>query len=352
MARHQRNPSAHQIHLERLHGGVHDACDEVLCFVLSGQVFVRLVVFAIQSHVCVFRISHLMVVSIHILKFDQFLCSMPYNQNATIGFAITLIIQTVAVMKFCAIFCPTNAFFVAVCRYVETFVDDMAITLGSIDELNQQRNKGNNRELIGQMKQRFVEAMEFHMEIVEFGSTLHSTVFQLIVHFSSFYILFFSLVAKFNGAISGCIFLTFSIGIVWLCMAIFQFEFQVKLVHVACNNELMTVQHFVQGLSAQLLQSTVANMLILVCLYIYCLFGDIITRRCQEINDIAYSLQFYTHPVKLQPTITLIMAAAQKPHYITGYKITQCSLESFKKAIDNLLNKNQFIADFVYFACS
>lgn len=84
-------------------------------------------------------------------------------------------------------------------------------------------------------------------------------------------------------------------------------------------------------MSAQLFQSMVANMLIVVWLYIYCFFGDNITRKCGDVSEIAFDLNFFMYPVALQRYLILIMAVAQKPFYITGLQITRCSLESFKK---------------------
>lgn len=84
-------------------------------------------------------------------------------------------------------------------------------------------------------------------------------------------------------------------------------------------------------MSAQLFQSTVANMLIVVWLFIYCFFGDSMTQKCGEVNEIVFDLTFYMYPIALQRYLILIMAVAQKPFYITGLQITRCSLESFKK---------------------
>lgn len=72
-----------------------------------------------------------------------------------------------AVMKFCGIFCPINAYYVAVCRYIDTFINDLTITLNTIDELNRQREATQAKESKVRMQKKFIEAMEFHIEILK-----------------------------------------------------------------------------------------------------------------------------------------------------------------------------------------
>lgn len=75
----------------------------------------------------------------------------------------------------------------------------------------------------------------------------------------------------------------------------------------------------------------VANMLILVWLYIYCYSGQTVTSNSIEMLDVAYNSLFYMYPKKLQYYLILIMARSQSPFYIRGYKMMNCTLENFSK---------------------
>lgn len=92
---------------------------------------------------------------------------MPYDQYSSVGYIITLTVQTVAVMKFCAIFCPINALYISVCRYIEIFTDDLTVTLNSIDDINRLRNEPNNIQLTLEMKRKFIEVTGFHIDILK-----------------------------------------------------------------------------------------------------------------------------------------------------------------------------------------
>lgn len=63
---------------------------------------------------------------------------------------------------------------------------------------------------------------------------------------------------------------------------------------------------------------------------LFCYFGNLVTAQFIEVADIAYLTIWYDYPLPLQPFVMLMMARAQKPKLITGFKMTRCTLESFK----------------------
>lgn len=92
---------------------------------------------------------------------------MPYDQESTAGYFLTLTIQTIAVWKYSAVFCTINTFYVGVCRYTDSFIDDMKITLNEMDGLNKKRTRANSKEITIAMKLKFIEVMQFHIEYLE-----------------------------------------------------------------------------------------------------------------------------------------------------------------------------------------
>lgn len=78
-------------------------------------------------------------------------------------------------------------------------------------------------------------------------------------------------------------------------------------------------------------QSMVANMLIIVWLFIYCFFGQLITTKCAKVAEYAYGSAFYKYPLHLQMHTLFTLQRAQRPFYITGFTLAKCSLDSFTK---------------------
>lgn len=92
---------------------------------------------------------------------------MPYDQETTVGYFLTLTIQTFAVWKYSAAFCTINTFYIGVSRYTEAFIKDMTMSLNDIDVLNDTRRKTNSKEIVIAMKLQLVDVMKFHIEFME-----------------------------------------------------------------------------------------------------------------------------------------------------------------------------------------
>lgn len=118
-----------------------------------------------------------------------------------------------------------------------------------------------------------------------------------------------SFVENFAHLMNAVIFITFSNGIIWLSASFAQFlEFNIKL-----------------------FQPALSSMLVLVWLYIYCAFGNLVSAKCEQISQFAYDAHFYKYPIDLNIFTIMTILQAQKPFFITGFKMTHCSLDSYRR---------------------
>lgn len=114
---------------------------------------------------------------------------------------------------------------------------------------------------------------------------------------------------NFANLMNAVIFITFSNGIIWLSASFAQFvDFSIKL-----------------------FQPAVSSMLVLVWLYIYCGFGDLVSVKCEQISQFAYDAHFYKYPTDLNIFTLMTINQAQRPFFISGFKLTRCSLDSYKR---------------------
>lgn len=75
--------------------------------------------------------------------------------------------QLFAGWKFCASFCAINTFFICVCWYIETFVDDMQTIFYEIELHLKTNNSANNLKIFA-IRRALSEAVEFHVKIFEY----------------------------------------------------------------------------------------------------------------------------------------------------------------------------------------
>lgn len=156
-----------------------------------------------------------------------YIFSNPFDQNADIGYAIALCIQIAAVWKFSAIFCSINTFYVGVCRYVDAAIDDLIKIFGKMDDvvLNQSAKKLKRWEIDLLLKRYFIEVVEFHHKILRWaGNTDQLFLIKVYLFIQFFFLTIIRFTERFADLVSEVIFLTFSIGILWLCAAMFQFQ--------------------------------------------------------------------------------------------------------------------------------
>lgn len=86
-----------------------------------------------------------------------------------------------------------------------------------------------------------------------------------------------------------------------------------------------------QEISFRFFQSVVSVILIVVWLFIYCHFGQMITDQCADVDKMAYNSLYYLYPLKLRQFTLLTIAQSRKPFYFTGFKMMKCSMESFTR---------------------
>lgn len=63
--------------------------------------------------------------------------------------------------------------------------------------------------------------------------------------------------------------------------------------------------------------------------YISCSYANNVTVRSLSAAEIAYSMPWYGFPVSRQLFIKHMIRRAQKPFYLKGYDIVECSLTTF-----------------------
>lgn len=72
-----------------------------------------------------------------------------------------------------------------------------------------------------------------------------------------------------------------------------------------------------------------------IWLYMVCSFGDRVTNRFVEINDLMYSSVWYLYPIKLRKYPYMVILIANKPVYLKAYPSFYCTLETFKKVFND-----------------
>lgn len=66
--------------------------------------------------------------------------------------------------------------------------------------------------------------------------------------------------------------------------------------------------------------------------YISCFYATNVTVKSFSAAEIAYNIHWYKFPVKNQLFIMQMIRRAQKPFYLKGYNIVECSLTTFLNA--------------------
>lgn len=88
---------------------------------------------------CTYGKSKKLVYDFWVIFFKQFssfpYVRMPFEQNEGVGYAVTLANQIFCVLIIGGIICLINTLFFGICRYVETFIEDLTDILKRIDEL-------------------------------------------------------------------------------------------------------------------------------------------------------------------------------------------------------------------------
>lgn len=130
-------------------------------------------------------------------------------------------------LKFCAIFCSINTFYIGVCWYIESSFNDIQTFFNEIDSylMAQSQNHDENEMIESVMakyavKRSLVEAIDFHNRILMYYLNV------LIIFFQTYFNLIFNLIRlqqNFAHLMDGVIFLTFSIGTVWLSTSMTQY---------------------------------------------------------------------------------------------------------------------------------
>lgn len=65
--------------------------------------------------------------------------------------------------------------------------------------------------------------------------------------------------------------------------------------------------------------------------YITCYNANNVTSKALSVAEITYNIHWYKLPVKKQRFVQMMIRRAQKPFYLKGYDIVECSLSTFLK---------------------
>lgn len=72
---------------------------------------------------------------------------------------------------------------------------------------------------------------------------------------------------------------------------------------------------------------------VLIYIGFLCFFGDVLTRRFEEVNDSICKCAWNEFPPEVQKMLPFFVMGAQKPIYIQGFMNVQCTREAFKNVI-------------------
>lgn len=86
-----------------------------------------------------------------------------------------------------------------------------------------------------------------------------------------------------------------------------------------------------KGAYGELHIAIIANSIIMQLLFCFCYLGNRITTKQMEISEAIYDVPWYDFPMEIQKYIKPIMMRSQKPFILTGYSLTNLSLQSFKE---------------------
>lgn len=93
-----------------------------------------------------------------------------------------------------------------------------------------------------------------------------------------------------------------------------------------------------------------AVTLILVSLeyvFLYCYFGTRATMAAASIDEICYRTAWYSFSPEIQKCLPLIIGRAQQAIYFSGFKLAQCSLETFAKVVASRFSFSNPFSQFV-----
>lgn len=145
----------------------------------------------------------------------------------------------------------------------------------------------------------------------------------------------------------------FFIGVLWLCTALYQM-LSVSNVILFINWKILLIEiSFRWQFDIHFTQSSVSALSVTSFMFIYCFCGNLLTVRCEKVNEAIIQSFWYKYPIKFQMFIKMILIRNQKSFYITGFKVTQCSFETFKKVSScSHHHKSKFIQFHISFSFS
>lgn len=73
------------------------------------------------------------------------------------------------------------------------------------------------------------------------------------------------------------------------------------------------------------------TLIFIVWLFLFCHFGDEVTNRYIEVNDLIYKSAWYLYPIEIQKDLRFVMRLAQRPVFMQGFANIKCTRFIFQK---------------------
>lgn len=142
---------------------------------------------------------------------------VPFDDSTAIGYTICYIVQLSGSASICAIIYTVNSLFFGVCWYVRTLLFDLHSIFVQINELFATENYDAKTILKSRVFLR--KYVQTHNNIIRYAVLYQYKTFRKYSHSNKFFIRF---VEHFGEIMSGIIFVTFFISILWICTSFFQ----------------------------------------------------------------------------------------------------------------------------------
>lgn len=204
------------------------------------------------------------------------------------------------------------SFFIGICVNVSAMVRDMTL---SVRALNARMLATNADAVDSSINRMFAESVKFHNDIIQYAFLLWYTfTLHLLLQRDHFpFRNAFRIGENVRDIMDGVLFYQMVCCTTLIAFGLAAFE---------RNSGQMSIDLLISmsSLCAQLFSA-----------FVYCTFADSITTNLASVADILYDALWYRQIFCSQKYLVLSMQRAQRPFRLHGYRICDCSLETFSK---------------------
>lgn len=317
-----------------------DAIFEAIVRFLYGKLFILLLVHSLQNLVCKTEYSAANDVEIELIFF-----SLPFNiTNTSFDFAFGLFGVELGgwdAVLFSELYL---SYYFTFMFFVSTVMQDIIMTFKALDE---DLSIEFTNEMLGKY---FRQIMNIHYWIIKLNEIRKM---QFAPNFSSFYLFLFRFRERIVNHCSKYIFLSIICFAIVECAILFQFQ---VVSYSIFAFYLIFYFHFInfrsksaQSLTIQLYQATGIGVISVVCLFILCYYGQLLTTECLKVSAVAYDSKWYRYPIRYRLIVLMIIQYTQEPYFVWIFGLINCSMESFASVNSILGFYFNFFNNFFYF---